>query len=65
MALQVRLRHALGERIFELPEQPAAEPLIVGRGMPPCKFPPLAWRRNTWCCSFMRADGSFSQCPVS
>jgi pSer/pThr/pTyr-binding forkhead associated (FHA) protein len=32
MALQVRLRHALGERIFELPEQPAAEPLIVGRG---------------------------------
>lgn len=32
MALQVRLRHALGERVFELPERPAAEPLIVGRG---------------------------------
>jgi len=32
MALQVRLRHSLGERVLELPERGVSEPLIVGRG---------------------------------
>jgi hypothetical protein len=32
MSLQVRLRHALGERVLELPEREVSAPLIVGRG---------------------------------
>jgi hypothetical protein len=31
MPLQVRLRHSLGERVLELPDRPATEPLLVGR----------------------------------
>jgi hypothetical protein len=31
MALQVRLRHALGERLLELPDRGVADPLVVGR----------------------------------
>src|SRR4051812_40224753 len=32
MALQVRLRHALGEKVVELPVREVAEPLVIGRG---------------------------------
>jgi FHA domain len=31
MGLQVRLRHALGERLMELADRPAERPLVVGR----------------------------------
>ena len=31
MALQVRLRHALGERVLELPDRGEADPLVIGR----------------------------------
>ena len=31
MALQVRLRHALGERVLDLRERGVAEPLVIGR----------------------------------
>lgn len=31
MALQVKFRHALGDRVLELPERGVAEPLVVGR----------------------------------
>lgn len=31
MALQVRLRHALGEKLLELPEREISEPLLIGR----------------------------------
>ena len=32
MALQVRLRHALGEKVVELPGREVTEPLVIGRG---------------------------------
>ena len=32
MAFQVRLRHAVGERVVELPERGVSQPLIIGRG---------------------------------
>lgn len=32
MGLQVRLRHALGERVLELPDRDVGHPLVVGRG---------------------------------
>src|SRR3954447_24964392 len=31
MGLQIRVRHALGERVIELPDRMAEEPVIVGR----------------------------------
>src|SRR5665213_2871380 len=31
MPLQVRLRHALGERLMDLPDRTAERPLVVGR----------------------------------
>ena len=31
MGLQVRLRHALGERVLELPSKPVDDPVVVGR----------------------------------
>src|SRR5687768_10506870 len=31
MGLQVRLRHALGERVLELPERAVDDPVVIGR----------------------------------
>src|SRR4051794_18913214 len=31
MGLQIRVRHALGERVIELPDRTVDEPLVVGR----------------------------------
>ena len=31
MGLQVRIRHALGERLLELPDRDVADPLVIGR----------------------------------
>ncbi|HET6251796.1 MAG TPA: FHA domain-containing protein [Tepidisphaeraceae bacterium] len=31
MGLQVRLRHALGQKLFDLPDRPLENPLVVGR----------------------------------
>lgn len=59
MSLQVRLRHALGERLLDLADRPAEHPLIVGRAREAdVKVPSVAVGNEHCTCSSTRGNGS-------